>query len=248
MKNIQDNFSTGASDYAAFRPQSPEAVFDFIYSNTRNFDTAWDCGTGNGQVASILSERFHTVYGTDISTSQLSHAAQKENIIYRTERAEATSLADSSVDLITVAQAIHWFDFDSFYMEVRRVARPGAFFAAWTYNLLKLTPAVNEVIDDFYHGTTRGYWDKERDLVDEGYGTIPFPFQEVKAPSISIVKHWNIDQVAGYLKTWSGVQHYIRKEGKDPIPDLIPQLQKVWGSEPLLEVRWPVFVRAGFVS
>ena len=169
MKEVQDNFSAGAAGYAAFRPASPDEVFDFLYAHVRHFGTAWDCGTGNGQVAGRLADRFEQVIATDISSDQLKLAIQKDNISYRQERAEVTGIESASIDLITVAQAIHWFDFEHFYAEVRRVARPGALCAAWTYNLLKLTPEVNSVIDDFYQGTTRKYWDKERDLVDAGY-------------------------------------------------------------------------------
>src|SRR5437016_4267876 len=107
MKQIIDNFSTGAADYASFRPESPPELFDFIYKHVNGFDAAWDCGTGNGQVAAKLAEKFKTVYGTDISNEQLDHAIKKDNIIYRHERAEQTTLASNSVDLITVAQAIH---------------------------------------------------------------------------------------------------------------------------------------------
>ena len=247
MKQPIDNFSTGAEDYALYRPESPKEVFDFIYKHVKDLGAAWDCGTGNGQVAAKLAERFKTVYGTDISEDQLSHALKKDNIIYHKERAEHTSLADHSVDLITVAQAIHWFDFDPFYEEVKRVAKPGAFFAAWTYSLLKLSPAVNEVIDHFYYDITHKYWDKERDYVDAHYKTIPFPFKEVHAPEINIVKQYTLDQLIGYLRTWSGVRHYMRLEKKDPTDLVRKDFESAWGSNPLLEVRWPVHVRARHV-
>ena len=247
MKTIIDNFSAASADYALYRPQSPREVFDFLYANCNNFNTAWDCGTGNGQVAAELAQRFAKVYGTDISAEQLAHAAKRQNIIYLQERAEQTSLANGSIDLITIAQAIHWFDLDKFYAEVRRVATPGALIAAWTYSLLKLSPAVNEVIDHLYMDVTYTYWDKERRLVDDGYTTIPFPFEEIKAPEIQIVKQYTLPQLAGYLRTWSGVQHYIRKEQKDPVSIIIPALKQAWGEHETLEVRWPVHVRAGIV-
>ena len=247
MKQVQDNFSSGAADYALYRPQSPQEIFDFLYSQVKNFDTAWDCGTGNGQVATTLAERFKTVYGTDISEKQLALAPKKDNVIYRLERAEQTSFPDHSINLITVGQAIHWFDFESFYAEVSRVAAPGAFFAAWTYSLLRLTPAVNEVIDHFYRNITHPYWDKERAFVDAEYKTIPFPFKEVHAPAIDIVKSYNLNQLIGYLRTWSGVQHYIEKEQNDPLELIITDLTKAWGNNEYIEVRWPVHVRAGYV-
>ena len=247
MKTIIDNFSAASADYLTYRPDSAQEVFDLLYAHTSNFDNACDCGTGNGQVAARLAERFKTVYGTDISEEQLKHATQRDNIIYRKERAEQTSLTDNSIDVITIAQAIHWFDFDVFYKEVRRVAKPGALIAAWTYSLLKLSPAVNEVIDHLYMDITYTYWDKERKLVDDGYSTIPFPFDEIPAPEIQIVKQFTLPQLMGYLRTWSGTKHYMRKEQKDPTLLILPALERAWGSEELLEVRWPVHVRAGII-
>ena len=248
MKQVIDNFSTGAADYASFRPESPEGIYDFLYSHVKCFDTAWDCGTGNGQVAAKLAERFKLVYGTDISKEQLAQAQKKDNIIYLTGRAEQTSLPDNNIDLITIGQAIHWFDFGKFYAEVRRVARPGALIAAWTYTVLKLTPEVNKIIDHLYNDITHPYWDKERQLVDAGYSTIPFPFEEIAAPGFSIVKHWNMEQLTGYLHTWSGVKHYMEKEHKNPIELILNDLKKAWGNNDRLEVRWPVYVRAGIVN
>lgn len=248
MKAVQDNFSAGAADYARYRPDSPDGIYDFIYAHSPRFGTAWDCGTGNGQVAIRLASKFEDVYATDISDEQLKLAPQQPNIIYRKERAEATSLHDHSVDLITIAQAIHWFDFDQFYKEVKRVARPDALIAAWTYSLMKLTPEVNKIIDHFYRDVTGPYWDKERHLVDEGYASIPFPFQEIKAPDIFITRHWTLSELIGYLRTWSGVQHYIRQKQQDPTIELEKELRTVWGHSEKLEVRWPVHVRAGRVG
>ena len=248
MKQTIDNFSTGGRGYALYRPESPKEVFDFLYDHVKGFDTAWDCGTGNGQVAANLAGRFKTVYGTDISEDQLKHAVQKDNIVYRRERAEKTSFPDHTFDLITVAQAIHWFDFEPFYKEVRRVARPGALFAAWTYSLLRLSPSVNEVIDHFYTDITHPYWDQERDYVDAHYKTIPFPFEEIKTPEIQIVKSYTLEQLIGYLRTWSGVRHYVEKEKKDPTDLILADLKNAWGAQEKLEVRWPVHVRAGYLA
>jgi len=248
MKQVIDNFSTGAQDYAQFRPESPDGIFDFLYSKVNGYGVAWDCGTGNGQVALKLAERFEKVYGTDISNEQLMRAVKRDNIEYRCERTEKTSFPDHSIDIITIGQAIHWFDFDTFYNEVRRVAKHGGLIAAWTYNLMRLTPAVNKVIGHLYHGITRPYWDKERDYVDANYQTIPFPFEEIIAPQFNIVKHWSMEQLLGYLGTWSGVRHYIEKEKKDPLLLIRNDMEKAWGAVEKLEVRWPVHVRAGYVN
>ncbi len=248
MKQVQDNFSSVAADYAAFRPESPDAIYTFIYAHLNNTGTAWDCGTGNGQVAIKLSERFAHVYGTDISNEQLALAPMRDNIEYLCERAEQTSIPDNSIDLVTIAQAIHWFDFDTFYKEVTRVAKPGAMVAAWTYTVLKLTPAINEIIDHFYHNITVAYWDKERQYVDAGYSTIPFPFEEIPTPVFSIGKQITLQQLVGYLRTWSGVRHYIRKNQSDPTLLIINDLQNAWGTKETLAVRWPVHMRAGYIK
>jgi SAM-dependent methyltransferase len=247
MKHPIDNFSTGGQDYALYRPDSPKEVFDFLYAHTKAFDMAWDCGTGNGQVAKQLAKSFKTVYATDISADQLKHAPQRENIIYRQERVEQTSFPDHTFDLITVAQAIHWFDFEPFYKEVRRVAKPGALFAAWTYSRLQVNPAVDKVIDHFYLDITHPYWDQNRRYVDSKYQTIPFPFEEIIAPEIQIIKSYTLDQLIGYLRTWSGVRHYIEKEKRDPVGLILDNIKKAWGSTETLEIRWPVHVRAGYV-
>ena len=248
MKQTIDNFSQDAADYAAYRPASPDGIFDFLYSHVKSFNTAWDCGTGNGQVAVKLAARFKTVYATDISEEQLGHAPQKDNIIYKKERAEQTSLEANSVDLITVAQAIHWFDFNTFYKEVGRVARPGAIVAAWTYSFLQLTPSIDRVLNHLYKDITRPYWDKEREYVDAKYATIPFPFKEIAAPEFGIIKDWTLAQLVGYLRTWSGVQHYIQQEQRDPVALVMKDLQKAWGDADTVSGMWPVHVRAGRVN
>lgn len=248
MKQIIDNFSSGASNYALFRPESPDSVFEFLYDHVTHFDVAWDCGTGNGQVAAQLADRFGMVYGTDISEEQLQQAKKKEHVVYRKERAEQTSFPDNSIDLVTVAQAIHWFDFDRFYTEVRRVAKPGALIAAWTYTLLRLTSEVNNVIDHLYQDITRKYWDKERRYVDDDYKTIPFPFRDIVTPEFEIVTTYTLSQLVGYLGTWSGTRHYIEQEGRDPVALVLPDLEKAWGAVETLPVRWPVHMRAGMIS
>ena len=247
MKEAIDNFSNKSSEYALYRPDSPPEVFDFLLARVPGFSAAWDCGTGNGQVARVLAERFEKVYGTDISSEQLSHATGKENISYLLERAEKTSLPDNSVDLITVAQAIHWFDFEAFYKEVRRVAVPGAVIAAWTYTVLQVNPAVDAVIDKLYSEITVSYWDKERKLVDAAYSTIPFPFDELETPVFYITGHYSLQQLVGYLRTWSGVKHYLQREGADPLEIVMDELKEAWGDAETHAIIWPVHMRAGRV-
>ena len=219
-----------------------------MYNNVNSFNAAWDCGTGNGQVALKLAERFNTVYATDISNEQLALAPLRENIYYRQERAEKTSLPTGVMNLITIAQAVHWFDFDRYYAEVERVAAPGCIIAAWTYSTMKLTPQIDKVIDRLYMEITQPYWDKERMYVDEEYRTIPFPFQEIAVSQFSIVKNWPLEQFLGYLRTWSGVKHYIARMEEDPLLLVLDDLKAAWGKKEITEVRWPVHMRAGIVK
>ena len=247
MKEIIDNFSVNAAEYAFFRPVPPPELYDFLYTHVTQFGMAWDCGTGYGQVAAHLSERFSKVYATDISEEQLKHAQRKSNIIYKQERSEATTLPGNCADLITIAQAIHWFDFDNFYSEVRRVANPGAVIAAWAYDLFRLTPALNEIIDHLHNYILDGDWSIENRYIDEGYRTIPFPFAENIPPEITIVKYMGIAHLTGYLRTWSAVRKYMEKVRKDPVAIIQSDLQKAWGNTELQEVRWPIHIRCGKV-
>ncbi len=249
MKEIKDIFSKQADTYATFRPESPDELYDFLLKDIGEFESAWDVGTGNGQVAGKLAEYFKTVYATDISQKQLDNAVQKPNIIYRLERAEQTSLPDNSVDLITVAQAIHWFDFEAFYKEVNRVAKPGALIAAWTYTLLQIDEGpTDELINNIYTNILGPYWDKERKIVDEQYQTIPFPFEELACPVFYNKVSWSIEQLIGYLNTWSSAGHFKAKEGYSPITLIEAELRQLWKEGEIKEVIFPIFMRPGKVK
>ncbi len=209
---MKDNFSTQASGYAQFRPTYPPELFDFLFKHSQNFDRAWDCATGNGQIAAVLAERFRQVEATDISENQLKNATQKPNIRYQLGRAEATDFPDHSFDLVTVGQAAHWFDFEKFYPEVQRVLKPGGLLALVGYNLLRVDEPTEAVIEHLYNTILEGCWDGERHLVEKAYTTIPFPLKEISFPDMASTYTWTVDQLLGYLGTWSAVQHFIRKK------------------------------------
>jgi SAM-dependent methyltransferase len=209
---VKDRFSEQARQYATFRPHYPMELYDFIFQQVKSFDLAWDAGAGNGQAAQVLATRFRKVLATDISAKQLEQAARKENIRYEVA-GETTQLPDQSVDLVTVAQAIHWFNRPRFYEEVRRVARPGAVVAVWVYGLLKISPVIDPLIDDFYSRVVGPYWDPERKLIDDALMTMEFPFEEVKTPSFSMHFEWTPGELEGYLNTWSATQKLIAESG-----------------------------------
>lgn len=241
---MKDNFSQQSSSYAQFRPGYPAQLFDFLFKNCQNFDHAWDCATGNGQIASVLAERFRQVEATDISENQLKNATQKPNIHYQLGRAESPDFPDQSFDLVTVGQAAHWFDFERFYPEVRRVMKPGGLLALVGYNLLRVDAPTEAVIEHFYNTILDGCWDQERHLVEKAYTTIPFPFDEIEFPDMASEYSWQVENLWGYLGTWSAVQHFIRKNGYSPLDEKFEaQLTEVWPEGVTKTVRFPVFGR-----
>jgi Methyltransferase domain len=242
----KDLFSNDSKQYAAFRPTYPKELFDFIFNHVTNFDVAWDCATGNGQAAKELASRFKKVCATDISEKQLENAAQRDTIIYSVSRAEKTSFLPNSFDLITVAQAVHWFDFDLFYQEAERVAKPNAAIAIWGYGLLSIDPIVDKKISEFYKNVIGPYWDKERRFIDEKYQTIPFPFEEVKSPTFTFSFEWTIDELQGYLGTWSAVQKFITANQFNPVEKLIEDIRTKWKKEKRI-VNFPLFLKLGII-
>lgn len=242
---MKDLFSGHANLYASFRPTYPDELYQFIFSHLKNFEAAWDCGTGNGQVAKYLSSHFKNVFATDISQQQLKNAFQASNIFYSVSPAEKTTFPDHQFDLITVAQALHWFDRDSFYKEVRRVAKPGALLAVWGYSVLTISPQADAIIMDFYRNIIGPYWDDARKLVDEEYKTIDFPFEEIPVPKFNITVKWTIDELRGYLTTWSSTQKFIRENGINPVEALYEKIKSFWGRTAEMTIKFPVFMRLG---
>ncbi|MCD6062764.1 MAG: methylase involved in ubiquinone/menaquinone biosynthesis [Flavipsychrobacter sp.] len=248
MKEVKDLFSKQSATYAASRPKYPDELYDFIFGITQNFDTAWDCGTGNGQAAMRLAGRFAQVIATDLSEKQISYAVPKENIIYKVARAEDSGLDDNSVDLVTVGTALHWFDFDKFYSEVARVARKGARIIVWVYAPFRSESAIDEILDNFTYKLLGPYWDAERKWVDEQYKTIPFPFEEIPAPALTIRLSWTLEQFMGFLHSWSSVQHYITQNGSDPVEIIRAQLEAIWKPGEVKQLAFPLFIRAGIIN
>jgi ubiquinone/menaquinone biosynthesis C-methylase UbiE len=242
----KDHFSGHAVDYAKFRPGYPAALFDWIAAQTRGHDLVWDCGCGNGQASAPLAERYAYVIGTDLSSQQVAQAKPHPRIEYRVAPAEESGLADASADLVTIAQALHWFDFDRFYAEVRRVLKPGGAIVAWTYQLLRSDSAIDALLLDFYGRVLGPHWPPERRWVDAGYRGMPFPFATIDTPRFEIRLSWTLADLLAYLGTWSATQRFIKAEGADPIPELGDRLAPVWG-EGRREIVWPIAMLAGRV-
>ena len=246
----KDYFSKQSKAYQQFRPSYPQALFDFFESLLPDGAIIWDCAAGSGQASVHYSDKVACVVATDQSDKQLAHAPAHPRVHYAQSMAEVTPFPDHSVDMVTVAQALHWFDFDAFFREAKRVVRPGGVVAAWTYSFLDVTRALGTEIDaairTFYYDVIGPHWPPERRFVDERYTTIPFPLAPIEAPQISIEVSWDLDGVMGYLATWSSVQRYKDAGFDDPLPEFRRMLEAVWPTDEVLgPVHWPLALKIG---
>ncbi|HKP28442.1 MAG TPA: class I SAM-dependent methyltransferase [Gemmatimonadales bacterium] len=242
---FKDHFSRDSKEYAEYRPSYPEELFAWLASVGPGREMAWDAGTGNGQAAVALAAHYEHVIASDPSDKQIDAASRHPRIEYRVA-AEIAGLVERSADLVTVAQALHWFDRPTFWNEVRRVLRPGGVIAVWCYELQQVSPEVDAVINRFYRDTVGPYWTPDRKLVEEGYRTIEFPFEEFAPPLFSMATEWTLEHQVGYLGTWSAVGKYRKEKGSDPVELVLPELERVWGKR-TRRVEWPLSVRAGRV-
>jgi len=240
-----DHFSTQSAGYKAHRPGYPTALFDYLAAATHGRKLAWDCGCGSGQATLPLAERFGKVVATDLSPRQVASAEPRPNVCYVAASAHAPPLADGSCDLVAVAQALHWFAGDSFYAQVRRVLRRGGVVAAWSYDLLEVSAAVDAIIGRLYRDLGR-WWPPERRHVEERYANLPFPFEQLPAPPFSMSAHWDYTRLIGYLRTWSATAACRRETGHDPVAAVADELARAWGNPATpLEVRWVLTLRVG---
>jgi ubiquinone/menaquinone biosynthesis C-methylase UbiE len=245
---MKDNFSNQSSLYVQYRPTYPAELFEYILRFVNNKTTAWDCATGNGQAAIVLSKSFKKVIATDISHKQIANAEKADNIYYSVQPAEHTNIESSTVNLITVAQALHWFHFENFYAEVKRVAAENAFMAAWAYSLLQIDEHIDALIRDYHFNTLGKFWDAERKHVDDEYRNIPFPFEKLDVPQFHIEQYWSIEDLQGYLNTWSALQHCISEKSENPIPGLIELIRPSWGTVTKRRIIFPVHLLLGAIK
>ena len=243
---FEDHFSGHSGRYAQSRPQYPDEIYAYLASIAPSRSLAWDCGTGNGQAAIGLAKHFDRVYATDASAEQILHAYPHEKVSYHAEPAENVSLAASTVDLVTVAVAIHWFNFDEFYREVKRVLKPEGILAAWTYNLTEISPEIDALISHYYRDVVGPYWPERIRYLEERYETLPFPFEEISPPPFRMEIEWDLIQLASFLDSWSATQRYKAQNGQHPLELIWDRLARLWGDEKETRlVRWPLHFRIG---
>jgi SAM-dependent methyltransferase len=249
-----DHFRAVAAAYAGFRPKYPPELFGWLAQLAPARELAWDCACGSGQASLDLAAHFTRVIGTDASPAQIAAAPAHPQIEFRVAPADASPLAHHSADLITVAQALHWFHLDRFYAEVRRVLKPRGVLAAWTYGIVALQGAsdrpdtqptwqdANSIVQMFYRNIIGPYWPPERRHVETGYRTLPFPFAEISAPAFAMQADWTLAEFAGYLRSWSATARFVETRGFDPVADLAAQLLPLWGNA-RGKITWPLSLR-----
>jgi len=243
--SFKDHFSKQAAVYAKFRPHYPQEMFVYLGRIAPSRQLAWDCGTGNGQAALGLVEVFDRVIATDASEKQIANAQAHDRVEYRVAPAENSSLESETIDLLMVAQALHWFELDHFYAEARRVLKSGGVLAATAYNLLQISPGIDRVVNRYYYKIVGRFWPAERALV-ESFTELPFPFAEKSPPSFQMNANWTMEQLLGYLRSWSATQAFMAAGGEDPLEQIRGELRSIWGNRrQRRRVTWPLILRVG---
>ncbi|MBB3046049.1 SAM-dependent methyltransferase [Litorivivens lipolytica] len=239
----KDRFSQASDAYQQFRPRYDISLFKELAALSKARHLAWDCGCGTGQASVLLAEGFEQVIATDLSASQVAQANHHPRVSYAAARAEQMPLFAQSCDLVLIAQALHWFDFDAFFKEVERVLKPDGLLVAVTYNLLTVSPEIDALVHHLYYEVLQGYWDAERKHVENGYADIPLPYTVVSETGTGhgLKARWSAAHMLGYLRTWSGVKQYQKHNGIDPVSQIEPALIAAWETRER-NVEWPLTV------
>ncbi len=244
---FRDHFGQVAGDYARFRPRYPDELFEWLAARCARTDLAWDCACGSGQATAPLARRFTRVVGTDASPSQLAHAPQLPNVEWRCAPAEHSGLADATVDLVTVVQALHWLPLAAFHAEVARVLKPGGVFATVSYGRMAVdAPALDARLQRYHDVDVSPWWPPERRHVVDGYRELPFPYARLAVPAFAMTVRWSPTELLGYLRSWSASAACQAARGEDPVDAFAHELAACWPrGETTIEVRWPMRIRVG---
>lgn len=240
---FKDHFSDRSDRYAKYRPGYPAELFQYLGSVVTSHDVAWDCATGNGQAAVALASYFASVIATDASETQIEAALTHERVSYRTASAEASGLSDNSINLLTVGQALHWFDTDRFFAEAQRVLRPDGVLAIWCYELSNVNARCDAIVRVLYDDIVGDFWPPERAIIEQRYETVAIPGIELETPQSQMSLDWRVDDMLGFLRTWSACRRYEARHGTDPVLQIAAELSRAWGSGER-QVTWPLTLKA----
>jgi SAM-dependent methyltransferase len=249
MGGATDHFSAVAADYARRRPDYPPEIAEWLAGLAPARELAWEAGCGSGQFTRLLAGRFARVVATDLSAAQIAEAPPLPGVDWRAAPAEVSGLRGARVDLAVAAQAAHWFDLPAFRAEVRRVLKPGGVVALVSYGVMDFAPPWGPTLARFYRETLAGLWPPERAHVEAGYRTLPFPFDEIAAPAFAIRRDWALDDLLGYVRTWSAVRGLERAGRGAELDALAVALAAAWGDPAAPRAMvWPVALRVARVG
>ena len=244
--SFSDHFSKQSAVYAKGRPSYPPEFIEYIKGLAPDTKLAWDVATGNGQAAVMLAKYFDHVYASDASAEQIKLASQHPHVSYHVEPAEKSALQDNSVDLVTVAVGVHWFDHDKFYAEVKRVLKPNGVIAVWMYYYDEIDGDSENIVEEFRGEFLKDYWPEKFHYVINRYENLPFPFEQIKTPEFRMQTHWKMQNMLDFLRSWSGTQRYIDQHGEDPVKIIEPKLKASWGDpEQEKVVHWKLYLKVG---
>ncbi len=229
--DFKDYFSTQAKEYSKYRPKYPDELFSYLSSLVNEHNAAWDCATGNGQAAIGLEPYFEKIIATDASSSQIEHAELHPKIEYHTATAENSGLESYSIDLLTVATAIHWINTDIFYPEAKRIIKNGGVLAVWTYSESYVNEEIDEVSRYYGHTIIGEHWPEENKKAWDFENKIHLPFENIETPNFEIHLNWDLGDYMKYLYTWSATHNYIRKTGKNPLEIVYNDFLAAWKDE-----------------
>ncbi|MDX1455691.1 MAG: class I SAM-dependent methyltransferase [Gammaproteobacteria bacterium] len=242
-KPFQDHFSAHAADYASARPTYPPRLFEWLAEQCEERQLAWDVATGNGQAAMSLAEHFEKVLASDGSAAQLEAAQRHPSINYQQAVAGDPWLPGDCVDLVTVAQAVHWFDQERFFADAMRVLKPGGVLAVWGYGRVEVSPNIDRIEEVFYKDVVGDYWPPERSQLDAELSELEMPGESIEVPDFEMSVTWTARQFINYIGTWSAVRRYRDAKGHDPLVWLQGELDPFWRSHERRRVRWPLFLK-----
>ena len=240
--SFKDHFSDKSALYARHRPHYPTELFCYLAGLCGRHQLAWDCGTGNGQAAVSLCGYFENVVGTDASSEQIAEAVSQPGLSFRVATAEASGFDDNSVDLVTVGQALHWFDHERFFAEAQRVAINGGVLAVWCYGLCRVSEACDAIVDTLYEDIVGSYWPPERELIEQAYSTVEMPAADLNTPLFEMTMIWSVADMLAYLRTWSACKRFERDKGRDPVSKIERELLDAWGKSERI-AAWPLSLR-----
>ena len=245
-KEFQQWFNDKADLYRDTRPHYPPALFEALAALCGEHSRAWDAACGNGQASLGLAEHFSQIIATDISRQQLANAFPHERVQYALQASEALAFPENTFDLVCVAQALHWFDYDKFWPEVKRVLKPGGLFAAWGYSWLKGDDAVFQLIEREVSAVVRPYWAPQNSLLWNQYRDVPFPFERLDIPAFELVLQWDLKALFGYIHSWSATRRCMEAQGEQFFWDAYEHVASLWGDTSTKRiVRMELFILAG---